>query len=128
MEEQLNPEEIAKITGLTNEELQEMISTDFGQRTVDFLAQWVKITTQSLKANRLVLTNCLMPDTDGDHILCRFCGEGIPNWKRDNAREHSSECPMIEVSEALIAVKNLQKGLEGLQNHEHPMSGRSFTQ
>ena len=124
--ENLNPEEIAKITGCTIEELNQMASTDLGQRTVDLLTQWVKITTQSLKANRLVLTNCLVTETDSDHILCRFCGEGIPNWKRENAREHSSECPMIDVSEALIAVKTLQKGLEGLQNDEHPMPGRSF--
>tara|TARA_R110002020_G_scaffold146184_2_gene320656 strand:+ start:318 stop:701 length:384 start_codon:yes stop_codon:yes gene_type:complete len=127
MEEQLSPEEIAKITGCTVEELNQMASTDFGQRTIDFLAQWVKITTQSLKANRLILTNCLVTEAGSDHILCRFCGEGIPNWKRDNAREHTSECPMTEVSDALMAVRSLQQGLEGLQNDEHSMPGRSIT-
>ena len=118
--EDVNTEEILGLTGCTREELAALTSTDFGQRTINFVVQWARVTTQSLKANRLVLSQCLI--TEDEHILCRFCGEGIPNWQRENAREHTSDCPMIEVSEALIACKNLKESLNSLENETRPIS------
>ena len=47
--------------------------------------------------------------TQGDHIICRFCEDGIPNWKNENAREHTSECPMTKIEDALDSMKELYK-------------------
>lgn len=130
MEEQYSDEQISKLTGLSTEQLDDMMqNTEYGKQTMQFLAQWSEVTTLSLKANRLVLSQCLTQD-DENHILCRFCGAGIPNWKQENSREHASECPMIHVGDALKAVRDLQKGILGMENNvkdnPNPLSGASF--
>lgn len=123
-------EEITKLTGLSAEEIEDMAKSEFGKRCMTFLTDWTRVTTLSLKANRVVISNCLTSDSDGSHILCRFCGEGIPNWKNENSREHLSDCPILCVSDALIAVKDLRQGiLKMVDNDEtNTMPGRSFNQ
>ena len=108
MEERYTDEQISKLTGMPKEQLDEIIhGTEYGKQTVQFLAQWSELITMSLKANGAVLRKCLANDDDGKHIACRFCGEGIPNWKAESSREHSSECPINGVREALSAAKKL---------------------
>jgi len=67
-----------------------------------------------------------------NHILCRFCGEGIPNWKQENSREHTAECPINLISETLIATKELQQSILGMNNakkeeENNTMPGRSIS-
>ena len=125
--DELNKDQILKLTGLNESELESMIQTEYGEQNMQYLAQWAKVTQLSLKANRLIITQCLVTD-DENHILCRFCGEGIPNWKQENSREHTAECPINNISEALIAVKGLRNSMsEQDMNHEknNTMPGRS---
>ena len=131
MDEQYSDEQITKLTGISAEQLDDMMqNSEYGKQTMQFLAQWSEVTTLSLKANRLVLSQCLTQD-DENHILCRFCGSGIPNWKQENSREHTSDCPMITVGEALKSVKDLQKGILGMEknvkDNPNPLSGASFS-
>tara|TARA_R100001132_G_C3200387_1_gene48056 strand:+ start:153 stop:536 length:384 start_codon:yes stop_codon:yes gene_type:complete len=126
--DELNKDQILKLTGLNESELESMIQTEYGEQNMQYLAQWAKVTQLSLKANRLIITQCLVTDEE-NHILCRFCGEGIPNWKEENSREHTAECPINNISEALIAVKGLRNSMsEQDTNHEknNTMPGRSF--
>ena len=130
-DEQYSDEQITNLTGISSEQLDDMMqNTEYGKQTMQFLAQWSEVTTLSLKANRLVLSQCLTQD-DENRILCRFCGSGIPNWKQENSREHTSECPIVDVGEALKAVKTLQKGILGMEKNvkenPNPLSGRCFT-
>ena len=111
----ITKEELPSLLGCTDEELNAFMKTTFGAQTLDFLAQWATVTQKALKANRAVVDACLITDDEG-HILCRFCGEGIPNWKEENAREHSSDCPINLVTEALISTKGLRVGILGLTN------------
>ena len=132
MDEQYTDEKIMELTGINAEQLDDMIkNSEYVKQRMQFLAQWAEVTALSLKANRMVITHCLVQDEE-NHILCRFCGEGIPNWKKDNSREHTSDCPMNEVSSALIATKKLKNGILGMEenvkNNPNPLSGRSFTQ
>lgn len=123
--DELNKDQIIKLTGISESELEAMIQTEFGEKSMEYLAQWAEITRLSLKANRVVISQCLVSDDDG-HILCRFCGDGIPNWKQENSREHTADCPINHISEALIAVKGLQQGILQDNEHENTMPGRSF--
>ena len=125
--DELNKDQILKLTGLNESELESMIQTEYGEQNMQYLAQWAKVTQLSLKANRLIITQCLVTD-DENHILCRFCGEGIPNWKQENSREHTAECPINNITEALMAVKGLRNSMsEQDTNHEanNTMPGRS---
>jgi len=67
-----------------------------------------------------------------NYISCRFCGEGIPNWKQENAREHTAECPINNVSEVLIAVKKLKRNIlentkqDNIHEQNSTMPGRSI--
>ena len=125
--DELNKDQIIKLTGLSESELQSMIQTEYGEQNMQYLAQWAKVTQLSLKANRLIISQCLVTD-DEEHILCRFCGEGIPNWKQENSREHTAECPINNITEALMAVKGLRNSMsEQDTNHEknNTMPGRS---
>ena len=125
--DELNKDQILKLTGLNESELESMIQTEYGEQNMQYLAQWAKVTQLSLKANRLIITQCLVTD-DESHILCRFCGEGIPNWKQENSREHTAECPINNITEALMAVKGLRNSMsEQDTNHEanNTMPGRS---
>ena len=61
MEEQYSDEQISKLTGLSTDQLDDMMqNTEYGKQTMQFLAQWSAVTTLSLKANRLVLSQCLI--------------------------------------------------------------------
>ena len=105
-----------------------MIQTEYGEQNMQYLAQWAKVTQLSLKANRIIISQCLVTDEE-HHILCRFCGEGIPNWKEENSREHTAECPINNITEALMAVKGLRNSMsEQDTNHEtnNTMPGRSI--
>ena len=97
--------------GFLSEDVEELIKNQIGSQTLEFLQTWAELTRKSLKANKEVLFNCLTVDVDDGHILCRFCGEGIPNWKQDNAREHKSECPMNTIGEVMVDSKKLYKEL-----------------
>ena len=126
--DELNKDQILKLTGLNESELESMIQTEYGEQNMQYLAQWAKVTQLSLKANRLIISQCLVTD-DEEHILCRFCGEGIPNWKQENSREHTAECPINNITEALMAVKGLRNSMsEQDTNHEanNTMPGRSI--
>ena len=126
--DELNKDQILKLTGLNESELESMIQTEYGEQNMQYLAQWAKVTQLSLKANRLIITQCLVTD-DESHILCRFCGEGIPNWKQENSREHTAECPINNITEALMAVKGLRNSMseQGKSHEEHnTMPGRSI--
>ena len=126
--DELNKDQILKLTGLNESELESMIQTEYGEQNMQYLAQWAKVTQLSLKANRIIISQCLVTD-DEEHILCRFCGEGIPNWKQENSREHTAECPINNITEALMAVKGLRNSMsEQDTNHEanNTMPGRSI--
>ena len=126
--DELNKDQILKLTGLDELELESMIQTEYGEQNMQYLAQWAKVTQLSLKANRIIISQCLVTD-DEEHILCRFCGEGIPNWKQENSREHTAECPINNITEALMAVKGLRNSMsEQDTNHEanNTMPGRSI--
>ena len=126
--DELNKDQIINLTGLNESELDSMIQTEYGEQNLQYLAQWAKVTQLSLKANRLIISQCLVTD-DEQHILCRFCGEGIPNWKQENSREHTAECPINNITEALMAVKGLRNSMsEQDTNHEanNTMPGRSI--
>ena len=125
--DELNKDQFLKLTGLDELELESMIQTEHGEQNIQYLARWADVTRLSLKANRLIISQCLVTDEE-NHILCRFCGEGIPNWKLENSREHTAECPINNISEALIAVKGLRNSMsEQDTNHEknNTMPGRS---
>ena len=100
-------------TGFLSSDVEELIKSQIGSQTLEFLQTWAELTRKSLKANKEVLFNCLTVDVEDGHILCRFCGEGIPNWKQDNAREHKSNCPMNTIGEVLQDTKQLHKELNG---------------
>ena len=129
--DELDKDILKKLTGNIEADLASMLQTSFGEETTEYLAQWTKITQLSLKANRLILQKCLTEDEE-NRILCRFCGEGIPNWKQENAREHTAECPINDISEVLIAVKELKRNIlentEQDNTHEQnsTMPGRSI--
>ena len=121
--DELNKDQILKLTGLDELELESMIQTEHGEQNIQYLARWADVTRLSLKANRLIISQCLVTDEE-NHILCRFCGEGIPNWKQENSREHTAECPINHITTALMAVKGLQQGIEHETNNTMP--GRSI--
>ena len=125
--DELNKDQILKITGLNESELESMIQTEYGEQNMQYLAQWAKVTQLSLKANRLIIAQCLITDEES-RMQCRFCGEGIPNWKEENSREHTSECPINSITETLMAVKGLRNSMsEQDKNHENnTMPGRSI--
>jgi len=105
-------------TGFLPIELEEQIKEAVGGETLEFLLTWAELTKKSLQANKEVLTNCLQTDKETGFILCRFCGEGIPNWRQDSAREHSSECPMNTISDLLNDVKQMHHDLNETINNE----------
>ena len=125
--DELNKDQILKLTGFNESELESMIHTEYGEQNIQYLAQWAKVSQLSLKANRLIIGQCLVSDEE-NHILCRFCGEGIPNWKQENSREHTAECPINNITEALVAVKGLRSSISK-QDTDHEtndtMPGRS---
>ena len=126
--DELNKNQIINLTGLNESEVESMIQTEYGEQNMQYLAQWAKVTQLSLKANRLIISQCLVNDEE-NRILCRFCGEGIPNWKQENSREHTAECPINNITEALVAVKGLRSSIsEQDTNHEknNTMPGRSI--
>jgi hypothetical protein len=97
--------------------ISEQLSEAINSEVLDFLKQWAELTRKSLLANKEVIFNCLTIDSSDGHILCRFCGEGIPNWKQENSREHKSECPTNSISEVLRAVKKMHTELnENVEN------------
>ena len=125
--DELNKNQIITLTGLNESEVESMIQTEYGEQNMQYLAQWAKVTQLSLKANRLIISQCLVNDEE-NRILCRFCGEGIPNWKQENSREHTAECPINNITEALVAVQGLRSNIsEQDTNHEknNTMPGRS---
>ena len=125
--DELNKNQIIDLTGLNESEVESMIQTEYGEQNMQYLAQWAKVTQLSLKANRLIISQCLVNDEE-NRILCRFCGEGIPNWKQENSREHTAECPINNITEALVAVKGLRSSIsEQDTNYEknNTMPGRS---
>jgi hypothetical protein len=129
--DKLSRNQLISLIGDNESDLKSMIQTEFGKESLEYLAQWANITQLSLKANRIILSQCLVTD-DENHILCRFCGEGIPNWKQENSREHVAECPINYVSTALLATKELQKDILGINNakkeeeNNNTMSGNSM--
>lgn len=70
------------------------------------LLEWSTITKDLVVAITYTYSNVFVSTTDG--IICRFCGPGIPNWKIENAREHTSDCPMTLVGDALTKAKHLE--------------------
>jgi hypothetical protein len=129
--DELNKDRPINLTGNIEADLSSMLQTSFGEETTEYLAQWTTISQLSLKANRLILQNCLTKDEE-NYISCRFCGEGIPNWKQENAREHTAECPINNVSEVLIAVKKLKRNIlentkqDNIHEQNSTMPGRSI--
>lgn len=99
-------EKLYKLTGFVPTEVEDILNSQAGKDTLEFLIKWAELTKKSLRANKEIIFNCLTTDGEG-HILCRFCGEGIPNWKEENAREHSSECPIESVSKVLSEVREM---------------------
>ena len=98
----------AKLAGFLPREMEELLSKEIGSQTVEFLGAWADLTRKSLHANKEVIYNCLVKEEDG-HILCRFCNEGIPNWKNEDAREHTGDCPATQISEVLQEAKKVYK-------------------
>tara|TARA_R110002020_G_scaffold437978_1_gene648325 strand:+ start:1340 stop:1774 length:435 start_codon:yes stop_codon:yes gene_type:complete len=94
-------------SGFLPPELSKLVEETLGTPSRDFLMKWSEVTQKSLSANKYAFKNGLM--TQGDHIICRFCDDGIPNWKNENAREHTSECPMTKIEDALDSMKELYK-------------------
>lgn len=94
-------------SGFLPPELTKVVEETLGVSSRDFLTKWAEVTQKSLSANKYAFKNGLV--TQGDHIVCRFCDDGIPNWKNENAREHTSECPMTKIEDALDSMKELYK-------------------
>ena len=113
--EELNDEPIVGLSGLNSSNLEALT---LGEYSLQLLHQWAEFTTLSLKANKVVLKQCLTRDDNG-HVICRFCQEGIPNWKHNNSREHASECPINDIGTALLATKQFQfeNKLREMTNH-----------
>ena len=109
-------EELKELLGLNTQEMKDFISTDYGQKTAEFLNMWSSITQKSLLANMTIAKNCFQHDDD-NHVLCKFCGEGIPNWKNEFSREHGSDCPINLISDALLETKKLKKVLTTGDNY-----------
>jgi hypothetical protein len=105
--DELNKNQMIKLTGISESELESMTQTEFGEKSMRYLAQLAKVTRLSLKANRIVMKQCLTRDDDG-HVICRFCQEGIPSWKQENSREHTSECPLNHIGAVSMAIKQLK--------------------
>lgn len=127
--DELSKHQLIKLTGCTESDLEAITQTEFGKETLQYLAQWANVTQLSLKANRIVISQCLVTDEE-NRILCRFCGEGIPNWKQENSREHTAECPINHISTVLSATKELYKSILGMNNatkeeENNTMPGRS---
>lgn len=96
----------AKLAGFLPREMEDLLSKEVGSETVEFLGAWADLTRKSLKANKEVIYNCLVKEEDG-HVMCRFCNEGIPNWKNEDAREHTSDCPVSQIHEVLQDAKKV---------------------
>jgi len=60
--DELNKDQILKLTGFNESELESMIHTEYGEQNIQYLAQWAKVTQLSLKANRLIIGQCLVSD------------------------------------------------------------------
>ena len=99
-------EKLYKLTGFVPTEVEDILNDQAGKDTLEFLIKWAELTKKSLQANKEIIFNCLTMDMDG-HVLCRFCGEGIPNWKEEDAREHRSECPIESVTNVLSEVRKM---------------------
>ena len=99
-------EKLYQLTGFVPTEVEDILNDQAGKDTLEFLIKWAELTKKSLQANKEIVFNCLTMDTDG-HVLCRFCGEGIPNWKEEDAREHRSECPIESVTNVLSEVRQM---------------------
>jgi len=98
-------------------EIKEQLNKYIGSEVLEFLKTWAELTRKSLEANKEVLFNCLTVDILEGHILCRFCGDGIPNWRQENSREHKSECPMNAITDILDTVRKMHKDLnETIEN------------
>tara|TARA_R110002020_G_scaffold49476_1_gene140728 strand:- start:1065 stop:1439 length:375 start_codon:yes stop_codon:yes gene_type:complete len=118
-------DELQGLFGFNEKEMFEFLATDYGKKTLEFLTMWSAITQKSLVANMTIAKNCFQHDDD-DHVLCKFCGEGIPNWKNEYSREHSSDCPINLISDALLETKNLRKVLiAGASDVKNPMPRES---
>ena len=100
------------LSGFLPKDIEQVLNNEMGSKTLEFLTMWAGLTRKSLKANKEILFNCLTVDIEDGHILCRFCGEGIPNWKQENAREHKGECPMNMISDVLVDVKNMHREIK----------------
>jgi len=103
--------QLITLLGCTKSDLESLIPPELEAEGLQYLIQWANVTRLSLKANRLIISQCLMMDEE-NHVLCRFCGEGIPNWKLEDAREHTAECPINNISDTLTAVKALYNSME----------------
>ena len=101
-------EKLYKLTGFVPTEVEDILNDQAGKDTLEFLIKWAELTKKSLQANKEIVFNCLTMDMDG-HVLCRFCGEGIPNWKEEDAREHRSDCPIESVTDVLSEVRQMYK-------------------
>jgi len=99
-------EKLYKLTGFVPTEVEDILNDQAGKDTLEFLIKWAELTKKSLEANKEIVFNCLTMDTDG-HVLCRFCGDGIPNWKQEDAREHRSDCPIESVTDVLSEVRQM---------------------
>ena len=99
-------EKLYKLTGFVPTEVEDILNDQAGKDTLEFLIKWAELTKKSLQANKEIVFNCLTMDMEG-HVLCRFCGEGIPHWKEENAREHRSDCPIESVTDVLSEVRQM---------------------
>jgi len=107
---ELNPtaEKLYKLTGFVSNEIVNILKNQASEDALKFLIKWAEVTRASLRANTEIISNCLITDSNG-HVLCRFCGEGIPNWKEENAREHSSDCPIELACNVLGEVRQMRQ-------------------
>ena len=101
-------EKLYKLTGFVPTEVEDILNNQAGRDTLDFLIKWAELTKKSLQANKEIVFNWLTMDMEG-HVLCRFCGEGIPNWKEEDAREHRSNCPIESVTYVLTEVRQMHQ-------------------
>ena len=62
--DELNKNQMIKLTGISESELESMTQTEFGEKSMRYLAQLAKVTRLSLKANRIVAKQCLTRDDD----------------------------------------------------------------
>ena len=56
--DELNKHQISEVIGCKESEVEAILLTRFGEQNIQYLAQLAKITQLSLKANRLIISQC----------------------------------------------------------------------